>query len=93
MTESSKVMGAVNDFIALANKMTNEKELHKNIVSTALMRACAVYSTFVVTGNDGALKESGIEKITSLFSDELTGVQKAKIAQAEQGETFFGQAD
>ena len=89
MTDASKVVESLNSFIALANQMTNEQELHKNIVSTALMRACAVYSTFVVTGNGGALKESGVEKITKLFSEELVAVQNAKIAQADGQSTFF----
>ena len=89
MTDASKVVGALNSFIALANQMTNEEELDRNVVSTALMRACAVYSTFVVTGNDGALKESGVEKLTKLFSEELIAVQNAKIAQANQEGTFF----
>ncbi|MCH1597818.1 MAG: DUF3144 domain-containing protein [Pseudomonadales bacterium] len=89
MTDASKIVGALNNFIALANQMTNEEELDRNVVSTALMRACAVYSTFVVTGNDGALKESGVEKLTKLFSEELVAVQNAKIAQAKQEGTFF----
>ena len=89
MTDASKVVESLNSFIALANQMTNEGGLNRNIVSTALMRACAVYSTFVVTGNDGALKESGVEKLTKLFSEELIAVQNAKIAQAKQEGTFF----
>ena len=89
MTDASKIVGALNSFIALANQMTNEEELDRNVVSTAFMRACAVYSTFVVTGNDGALKESGVEKLTKLFSEELVAVQNAKIAQAKQEGTFF----
>ena len=89
MTDASKILGALNNFIALANQMTNDEELDRNVVSTALMRACAVYSTFVVTGNDGALKESGVEKLTKLFSEELAAVQNAKIAQAKQEGAFF----
>lgn len=89
MTDASKVLEALNSFIALANRMTNEEGLDRAVVSTALMRACAVYSTFVVTGNEGALKESGVEKITKLFSEELIAVQNAKVAQAKQEGTFF----
>ena len=33
------------------------------------MRACAVYSTYVVAGNDGALRESGIDKLKQLFAE------------------------
>lgn len=89
MTDASKVVEALNSFITLANQMMNEEGLDKNIVSTSLMRACAVYSTFAVTGNEGALKESGVEKLTKLFSEELIAVQNAKIAQAKEEGTFF----
>ena len=47
------------------------------------MRACAVYSTYVVTGNDGALKPSGIEKMQQLFGEELAAIQEAKISGVE----------
>ena len=46
------------------------------------MRACALYSTYVVTGNDGALKNSGVEKLQQLFGEELQAVQAAKMASA-----------
>jgi hypothetical protein len=42
-----------------------------------------VYSTYVVTGNDGALKPSGIEKMQQLFGDELAAIQEVKISGAE----------
>lgn len=84
MSGSSKVMVAVNQFIALANEMTGKENVDRRVVSTALMRACAVYSTYVITGNDGALKKSGVEKITQLFSEELTLIQDAKVKEAEK---------
>ena len=46
------------------------------------MRACAVYATYVVTGNDGALRESGVAKLKELFAQELDVIQKAKLRQA-----------
>ena len=73
---------AIQQFIDLANEMKNEGASIQ-AVSTALMRACAVYSTYVVTGNDGALKPSGIEKIQELFGEELAAIQEAKISGAE----------
>ena len=89
MTDNTKLLDALNSFIALANRMTNEDGLDSKLVSTALMRACAVYSTFVVTGNEGALRESGIEKLTKIFSEELVGVQNAKIAQSNNDGSYF----
>ena len=48
------------------------------------MTASALYATYTVAGNEGALKEAGIKKLTELFGLELESVQKAKIAQAER---------
>ena len=87
MADSSNNFDALNSFIMMANRMT-EGGLDSKIVSTALMRACAVYSTYVVTGNDGALTKSGVEKLTKLFGDELSIVQDAKIEQAKREGTF-----
>ena len=68
---------AINAFIELANEMKNDGASIQ-FVSTALMRACAVYSTYVVAGNQGALKESGIEKLKLLFASDLDTIQRAK---------------
>ena len=89
MSDNKNLLDALNSFIALANRMTNEDGLDSKVVSTALMRACAVYSTFVVTGNEGALRESGIEKVTKIFSEELVAVQNAKIAQSNNDGSYF----
>lgn len=72
---------AIGAFINVANEMKNEGASIQ-FVSTALMRACAVYSTYVVAGNDGALRESGIEKLKELFALELDTIQRAKLEQA-----------
>ena len=72
---------AINAFIELANEMKNDGASIQ-FVSTAIMRACAVYSTYVVAGNDGALRESGIDKLKQLFAQELDVIQRAKLRQA-----------
>lgn len=72
---------AINVFINLANEMKNNGASIQ-FVSTALMRACAVYATYVVAGNEGALKESGIEKLSGVFAQELNIIQEAKLAEA-----------
>ena len=72
---------AINAFINLANEMKNNGASIQ-FVSTALMRACAVYATYVVAGNEGALKESGIEKLSDVFAQELNVIQEAKLADA-----------
>ena len=80
MSQEKKIE-CVNRFIALANEMTAEGDSDV-VVSSGLMLACAVYSTYIVTGNDGALRESGVQKITNLFAEELALVQARKIDQA-----------
>lgn len=72
---------AIQQFIDVANEMKDDG-VSKEAVSTALMRACALYSTYVVTGNDGALRDSGVEKLQQLFGEELQAVQAAKMASA-----------
>ena len=84
MAAAQQKIECVNRFIELANAMAKEGK-SREIVSSSLMAACAVYSTYVVTGNDGALRESGIDKITSLFEEELSQVQKAKVQGAKRG--------
>ena len=81
MTGPQTQQEAINAFINLANELKNDGASIQ-FVSTALMRACAVYATYVVAGNDGALKESGIEKLSEVFAQELNVIQEAKIAEA-----------
>ena len=81
MTGPQTQQEAINAFINLANELKNDGASIQ-FVSTALMRACAVYATYVIAGNDGALKESGIEKLSEVFAQELNVIQEAKIAEA-----------
>ena len=71
MTGPQTQQEAINAFINLANELKNDGASIQ-FVSTALMRACAVYATYVVAGTDGALKESGIEKLSEVFSGTET---------------------
>ena len=72
----------VEQFVGLANEMT-QGGVPMAVVSSAFMTACATYSTFVVTGNDGALRESGVEKLRNIFATELAAIQRLKIEQAK----------
>ena len=72
---------AINIFIKLANEMKDEGASIQ-FVSSALMRACAIYSTYAIAGNQGALKQTGIDKLSELFAVELDVVQKAKLREA-----------
>ena len=81
MTGSASQQEAINAFIDLANEMKNDGA-SAQFVSAALMRASAVYATYVVAGNKGALRESGNIKMKELFANELAAIQKAKLQQA-----------
>ena len=72
---------AIQAFIDLANDMKNDGATIQ-FVSTALMRACALYSTYVVAGNEGALRKSGVEKLKDLFANEVDAIQRLKLRQA-----------
>jgi len=86
MSAPASQQDAIQAFIDLANEMKNEGASIE-LISTALMRACAVYSTYAVAGNQGALHQTGVEKLEKLFGQQLAVVQKAKLAEAESGTT------
>ncbi|MAT91610.1 MAG: DUF3144 domain-containing protein [Halioglobus sp.] len=68
---------SVNRFIALANEMKDEG-IDVNIVSASLMTASALYTSYVVGGNDGGLTESGVDKVTEVYRKELARIQAVK---------------
>ena len=82
MSAPASQQDAIQAFIDLANEMKNEGASIE-LISTALMRACAVYSTYAVAGNQGALHQTGVEKLEKLFGQQLAVVQQAKLAEAE----------
>ena len=76
-----------NKFIELANEL-REKEIDINLVNGALMTASGIYATYVEAGNDGALEESGVKKVTDLYLRNLKNHQKgrkAKLKEQEKG--------
>ena len=75
----------MNRFIDLANTM-KEEGIATNLVSSAKMRASAVYATYVAGGNEGGLTPSGIDKVTAAYKQHLEQVQQAKKAQVAQAE-------
>jgi hypothetical protein len=82
MAEPLSQQEAIQQFIDLANEMKNNGS-SVQAVSSALLRACALYSTYVVAGNDGALKESGVTKLKDLFGSELASIQSMKVRAFE----------
>jgi len=73
----------VRRFIDLANAMKDEGT-GTNVVSAGLMTASAVYATFVVGGNTGGLTESGVDKVTAAYKQQLEQVQQTKRAESDR---------
>jgi hypothetical protein len=77
---------AMNRFIALANEI-KEEGTSTHVISAAMMTSSAVYATYVATGNQGALKPSGVDKIVDAYRQQMEKVQdyrKAELDAADQ---------
>jgi len=74
---------ATNEFIELANQMVNERGFEQSVVSAALMAASGVYATFVAAGNQGFLAKGGVEKVASMYKNNLAYIQKRKREELE----------
>lgn len=75
----SKVVGA---FIDLANKFKDEGQ-DPQLISAGLMAASGLYVTFVTAGNNGVLKDSGIDKAVEMYSGNLRYIQEQKRKELE----------
>ena len=69
--------------IDLANEIKDEG-VGTNVVSAGLMTASAVYATFVVGGNTGGLTDSGVEKVTAAYKQQLEQVQRMKKDESDR---------
>ncbi len=67
----------INQFIDLANTM-QEEGIAANIISAALMSSSGVYASFVAGGNEGVLTESGVDKVSAMYKQELARIQAVK---------------
>lgn len=70
-------------FIDLANTMKDEG-VETRVVSAGLMTASSVYATYLVTGNNGGLTESGVDKVTAAYRQQLEKVQQYRKEQDGQ---------
>ena len=73
---------ATHRFIDLANEMQNEG-LDINLVSAALMASSGIYATYVAAGNNGALQQSGIDKVVEMYRNNLEHIQRRKKEELE----------
>ena len=81
MSEIEQHQQAIKEFIDTANNM-KDKGVSIKVVSSAMMTANAVYASYSVAGNEGALTDSGIEKITTAFAEKLAQVREIRKAEA-----------
>jgi hypothetical protein len=87
-TQSEQHYECMNRFIELANSLKDEGK-PVAVINWAMMTASAHYATYSVAGNTGGLNDSGIEKITDAYRQNLRQVQDVKKAQLEaQGATI-----
>ena len=77
VSESEQHKLATNKFIDLANELKNDG-IDPAMVSGALMTASSIYATYVAAGNNGALEESGIDKVVDLYRRTLVHFQTVK---------------
>ena len=82
MTEQQQQIAAHNRataaFIELANSLAKEEGQDAKIVSAALMAASGVYATFIAAGNDGYLGAGGVDKVASMYKNNLSYIQQRK---------------
>ncbi|MBB6521177.1 DUF3144 domain-containing protein [Pseudoteredinibacter isoporae] len=71
-------------FIKLANDLKDEGG-EIQVISAALMSASGIYATYTTSGNEGYLHQSGIDKVTEVYKNNLTFIQSMKKAEAEKG--------
>lgn len=74
---------ATNEFIELANQMVNQRGFDQNLVSAALMAASGVYATFIAAGNQGFLAERGVERVATMYRNNLSYIQQRKKEELE----------
>jgi hypothetical protein len=79
---------ATSAFIDLANKLSKQEGQDMKLVSAALMAASGIYATFVAAGHDGFLAPGGVEKVATVYKNNLAYIQDRKREEIEaQGKT------
>lgn len=79
MTKSDREIHqeCVDRFVDLANTLKDEG-IDIKVVSHGLMSASCVYTTYTVSGNEGGLTQSGVEKVADVYKRELERIQRIK---------------
>jgi hypothetical protein len=75
-----EVQQLLERFIKLANDIKDEGK-PAEMINAALILASCTYATYVAAGNEGYLKEGGVNKMTSIYRKNLASLQHAKKRQ------------
>lgn len=84
MSEMETHNECTSRFIELANKMKDEGT-DLRIVNAALMAASGIYATYSTAGNAGALEPTGVDKVVTLYRQNLEHIQKRKKEEISAG--------
>lgn len=77
MSDMEKHNDCTSRFVKLANEM-KEEGTDIRIVNAALMAASGIYATYSAAGNAGALEPTGVDKVVTLYRQNLEHIQKRK---------------
>ncbi len=84
MSDMEKHNDCTSRFVALANEM-KEEGTDIRIVNAALMAASGIYATYSAAGNAGALEPTGVDKVVTLYRQNLEHIQKRKKEEVLSG--------
>ena len=82
---ADEVMRLAKRFVEVANTLKQEG-VESHVISTVMMVATGIYTTYAVAGNQGYLQPAGVDKITAAFRRNLENLQDIKRGLAEQQE-------
>ena len=74
-TDEQQHHDCITRFIDLANELARDG-IPNRVVAAGLMTASGIFSTYIVLGNSGRLDDSGVEKITGVYREQLQLVQQ-----------------
>lgn len=84
MSDMEKHNDCTSRFVELANEM-KEEGTDIRIVNAALMAASGIYATYSTAGNAGALEPTGVDKVVTLYRQNLEHIQKRKKEEVLSG--------
>jgi len=75
--DGQRHMKLINRFVEIANAMKDEGH-PVEMVNHAMMCASSIYASYSVAGNEGFLQDSGIDKVSGMYRDQLVRVREMR---------------